>query len=138
MQFDVIYSYAMTPFSEVSKEDRWPLYRRPRKHFFLPTESSKITHLSLPTAKRSFDSTLIAINKKDELFEVIFNHYHSYLPNPTNFGNFCGEHIGTRRHEVLDCDPHFGGFKVVGTQAYLIVHDERFQTSWCLAPETEG
>jgi hypothetical protein len=125
----------MTSLSEVSKEDRWPIYRRPRKHFFLPADTRKITHISLPTAKHSSQSELIPIDRKDELFEVIFKHYDSLLPESEKFGNFCGEHIGTRRHEVLDCDPFFGGFKVVGTTAYLIVHDARFQSSWSLAPE---
>jgi hypothetical protein len=73
-----------------------------------------------------------------ELNDIIFGHYNSYLAERENYGNFVGEHIATRRHEVLDCDPYFGGLTFVGDTAYMIVHDERFQRAWCLAPGFEG
>ena len=123
----------MTSLPAFTKEDQWPLYRRPRKQLFLPP-ISKITHLSLPTTKRSDEAAILKIDKKKDLFEQIFEHYDGPLPECERYGNYCGEHIATRRHEVLDCDPYFGGLKEVGKTAYLIVFDERFKSSWCLAP----
>jgi hypothetical protein len=127
----------MTPTSIVLKQDPWPLYRRPQNKFMLP--SKEITHLSFPRAIGSNESDIIIpIPDNHDLNQAIFTHYDGYAVDREKYGNFCGEHIATRRHEILDCDPYVEGLVVVGNTAYLIVYDARFQRSWCLAPGFEA
>jgi hypothetical protein len=115
-------------------EDRWPLYRRPRKQFFLPT-NSKLTHLAFPTAKRSTKITFLKFDRKKDLYEQIFEFYNQPLSKEERetYGNFVGEHIATRRHEILDCDPWFSGLTAIGRTGYLVIFDARFEKCWCLA-----
>jgi hypothetical protein len=122
-----------------SQLDRWPLYRKPLKRCPIP---SKLKQLSFPVAVHSSESTLVQISEildpdyPKDLYQVVYDHYNSLLAEPEKYGNFCGTHVATRRHEVLDSDPYFSGFQVVKGVAYLTVYDDRYKRTWNLAPET--
>lgn len=114
----------------VPEFERWPIDRSPprQEHAFPP----EVTILRLPRAKGCDESDDFDLPSNDEAFQLIYDHYSSYLPNPEKYNNFCGDNIAVRRHEVLSCDPYFGGFVVSGNIAHLVVYDKRFKKAWCL------
>ena len=114
-----------------SADDRWPIYRYPQKKYPLPPG---ITKLRLPRARRSKFYDDVDVREERDAFPIIYKHYSSYLPNPNEHANFCGTDIAVRRHEVLCCDPYFGGFVFRQDVAHLVVYDDHFHTSWCLEP----
>jgi len=113
------------------ENQRWSIDRRPAMRRVLP---SKVTILRLPRAIRRKEYDDICLQDGDEVFDVIYKHYSLYLPDPKLYDNFCGDSIAVRRHEVLWCDPYFGGFVFCQNVAHLVVYDNRFKTTWCLEP----
>ena len=113
------------------EKQRWPIDRRPGAKRILP---SKVTILRLPRAIRSKEYDDICLQASDDVFDVIYKHYSSYLPDPVKYENFCGDSVAVRRHEVLWCAPYFGGFLFRQDVAHLVVYDNRFKTVWCLEP----
>lgn len=111
------------------ENQRWPIDRRPGTKRFLP---SKVTILRLPRAVRCKEYDDICIRAGDEVFDVIYKCYSSYVPDPEKYDNFCGDNIAARRHEALWCDPYFGGFVFCGNVAHLVVYDNHLKATWCL------
>lgn len=116
-------------FEPASEDERWPIYRRPQRTYFLPPG---ITTLRLPSARRLNIHYDIEVQNKQDAFSIIYNHYDAYLPDPHRYSNYCGVPIAVRRHEVMSCDPYFGGFVFRQNMAHLVVYDDHFHNSWCL------
>jgi hypothetical protein len=116
-------------FEADSEDERWPIYRRPQRTYYLP---AGITTLRLPSARRLNIHHDIEVQNKKDAFDIIYNHYNSCLPNPHEYSNYCGASIAVRRHEVLSCDPYFAGFVFRQNVAHIVVYDDHFHNSWCL------
>jgi hypothetical protein len=111
------------------ENQRWSIDRRPGTNRIL---RSKVTVLRLPRVVRCKEYDDIRLQPGDEVFDVIYKYYSSYLPDPEKYNNFTGDNIAVRRHEALWCDPYFGGFVVCGNVAHLVVYDNHLKATWCL------
>lgn len=116
-------------FAAASPNERWPIYRYPQRKYFLHPE---ITTLRLPRTRRYQTYDDIEVGKEQDLFGLIYNHYNSYLPDPNQYDNYCGIAVAVRRHEVLSCDPYFGGLVFRQNVAHLVIYDDHLHDSWCL------